>query len=427
VARVFACALPTLLLLLLLRIEMKGLGVGAPARALCLATYGLGTLAFPYSILFYGHQPTAVFLYATWFLLRGPTGPRRAAAVGAVAAACVSIEYQSAVYLLPLAVVFLVRARPLPASIATGLLGAAPVLALTGLYHEAAFGAPWRTGYSYVGSPFFAMVHSQGFLGVKWPQWEAFEGSVWGASKGLLFFSPFLGLGFLGLPSYGRRLRELAASAGGRWAGDLALRLVMISLPVLFVSSMVYWDGGWTVSQRHLTPLVPFLIAPAAVLVERSLLARAVAPGLAAASVLMIGLPTVTFPHLPEHFANPVHDLTVTLLKGGCLGAPWLALAVGAAFLVLLIAAVSAGIDLLRVKVETVMLLALVPLAWFLATGSIDRVPRREAATRMSTIVYFCKSANLWDDMPKPPEPRPASTETTIKRRGEGPRPAQKR
>ncbi len=413
VARVVACVLPTLLLLLLLRLEMTELGIPAPTRALCLATYGLGTLGFTYSLLFYGHQLTAVLLYSTWFLLRrSAVGPPRATAVGALVACCVSVEYQSAVYLVPLAAVFLFRARPLPASIAAAVLGAAPVLTLTALYHDAAFGAPWRTGYSFVANPFFAAVHEQGFMGVATPRLRPLAASLIGASKGLFFFSPFLALGFAGLVPYAQRLRALAL---GPRTSDLgpqtpwlpfALRLALVVLPLLFVSSMVYWDGGWTVGQRHLTPLIPFLIAPAAALVESGALARALAPGLAAASVMMTGTATIVFPHLPESWANPFHDLTLPLLRHGCtamawtepwIPSAWLGAAFAALFLLLLAGVITAWPSPLRFKAQVVAILVLLPIAWFDASSHPVRLTEAQRRTKRTAIVNACRSADRWD------------------------------
>lgn len=393
VARLLAGVLPTLVLLLLLRIEMAERGVPAPSRALALAAYGLGTLAFPYTVLFYGHQLVAVLVYGTWFALRrAPVGPGGAAAAGFLAAFCLATEYQAAVYLVPLAVVFLLRARPLPTALAAGLAGAALPLAALAVYHAAAFGAPWKTGYSYVANPFFASVHAQGFMGVRWPHLSPFAGSLFPPSKGLLAWSPFLLLGFAGLGSYAR-----VASRG-----DTVLRCVQAALPVLFVSSMVYWDGGWTVGQRHLTPLVPFLVAPAALLIHRSAVAATVAPGLAAASVMMTGTATVVFPHLPESWANPFHDLVMPLASRGCwvrlglgegLPAPWTLGALAAALLLLLVAAVAARTATFRAKALAVVLLALLPLAWFDGSSRIARRPAAEASAERAFFLDQCRAA----------------------------------
>jgi hypothetical protein len=387
IARFFAGILPTLLLLLLLRREMIGLGVSEASRALAIATYGLGTLAFPYSVLFYGHQLTAVLLYAVWFCLRDrPVRPPMAAVAGFLGAACFAVEYQSAVYLAPLVILFLARARPLPAGLAAGIAGAVIPLAALAMYHHAAFGSPWKTGYSFVANPFFAQVHEQGFMGVSWPRAAPFVGSLFLPSKGLFVWTPFLVLGFVGLVSFVRRV-------GAR---DGAFRTLMVALPLLFVSSMVYWDGGWTVGQRHLTPMIPFLVGPAALLLDRSPISRLLGPGLAAASVMMTGTATVVFPHLPENWANPFHDLTLPLLVDGCLARaslPWLelpepgfVLTLAAAFLLLAVGVVTLWPDRMRLKVATVVLLVLIPLGWFDATS---RLPGKDADRARVERVFF--------------------------------------
>lgn len=402
-ARLAAGILPTLILLILLRREMKELGVGAPTRALVLAAYGLGTLGFTYALVYYGHQLTAVLLYAVWYLLRkGPVPPGRAAAAGFLGGLCLTTEYQSALYLLPLVVVFALRVRPFGPGLATGLAGAALPLTALFLYHDAAFGHPLKTGYSYVANPFFANVHEQGFMGVKTPRLEPFLNSLGGSSKGLLFFSPFLALGFFGLVSYAR-----AATS----AGTVVLRYVLVVLPILFVSSMAYWDGGWTVGQRHWTPLVPFLMAPAALLIHRCASARILAPGLMVASVGVTGVATVVYPHLPQWIANPFHDLTLPLLAGGCLADAWWAnawLAAGlfaAAILLLAVAVVSLWPDSMGRKALTVVILALLPLGWYDGTSRVGRLPADKAVAEQRYFVNQCKKAGRWEKEAARPSP----------------------
>jgi hypothetical protein len=399
IARLLASILPTLFLLMMLRIEMSERGISAPTRALAIATYGLGTLGFTYGVLFYGHQLVAVLVYGTWFALRRQTiGPQSAAIAGFLAGLCVATEYQSAVYLLPLAAVFLVRARPIGPALVAGLAGAATPLAALAAFHASAFGAPWKTGYSFVANPFFAKVHAQGFMGVLSPRLVPFAGSLFSASKGLLAWSPFLALGLAGMVSHIRT----SSTRLDRW-----IRVFQVGLPVLFVSSMVYWDGGWTVSQRHLTPMVPFLVAPAALLIQRSSIAAIVAPGLAAASVMMTGLATVVFPHLPENWSNPFHDLVIPLAAGGCwvrtsLGielpsVAFLSAAAGA-FLVLVTASIAWGpLGRMRTKMIAVVLMAMIPLAWFDGTSRIARRAPAEAAAERVFFVGQCKAAGRWD------------------------------
>lgn len=396
-ARILAGVLPTLLLMLLLRREMVDLGVSPAARSLVLATYGLGSPGFTYALLFYGHQLTAVLLYATWFTLRRPTvGPGRAALAGFLAASCLVTEYQSAVYLAPLVVLALTRVRPRVASIVAALAGAALPLAALGLYHQAAFGSPLKTGYNFIANPYFANVHAQGFMGISHPKWANLVGSLFLPSKGMLFWSPFLALGFAGLVSYARRVAR----------SDAVVRVAMVALPVLFVTSMVYWDGGWTVGQRHLTPLVPFLMAPAGLVLDRSRAARIAGPALAAVSVLLTGLASVVYPHLPQNIPNPFHDLTVPLAASGCVARTGLGVDVpswtflgtaAAAFLVLAVWTIHAGPDRFRRKTLIAVLLALAPLVAFDASSRIARLPDKQAARERAYFESQCRIAGRWD------------------------------
>lgn len=422
IARLFVGILPTLLLLGLLRREMEELGVSPPVRAISILGYGLGTLAMPYSMTLYGHQPVAVMLYAIWYLLRRPldrseqirpvsffdrhSGARpgslsmwSAAAIGFVAAFCLMTEYQAAVYLVPLAVLFVVRVRPIWKGLGFAIAGAILPLAFLAYYHHEAFGGVLQTSYNHIANPFFASVHKKGFMGVLYPGWTQFVGSFFLPSKGLFVFSPFLILGFIGIPRY--------FAVAGRLAGWF--RLVQILLPALFVSSMIYWDGGWTVGQRHLTPMIPFLIAPAALLMERFAAARNTGAGLVAASIIYTGLATLVFPHLPESFANPFHDLTVPLLAGGCLSSVAVGLELPAYAVLVVAGLVVAAMLIIAVitanrrwpcRMVAVFLLLVLPLAWLGWTSRVSRLDDTTAVKKRAWFVTQCIQAGRWNELP---------------------------
>ena len=240
-------------------------------------------------------------------------------------------------------------------------------------------------------------------MGVLYPKASAFVGSLFTPSKGLLAWSPVLVLGFAGLVPFWRAVPTRGAAI---------LRGFQVALPVLFVSSMVYWDGGWTVSQRHLTPLVPFLLAPMACLLDRSVSARIVAPGLAAASVLATGLATVVYPHLPESVVNPFHDLTVPLAVGGCLASTPLepavsavacTVAVAGAFVLLVLLCVALLPGGLRCKVLATLALVLLPLGWWEGTSRISRLEPDALKEEQSYFIGQCKVAKRWNEATKVP------------------------
>lgn len=395
IARLVTCILPTLALLFLLNKEMKGLKVSSPTRGFAITIYGLGSLAFPYSLLFYGHQPTAVLLFAIYYCIHDKeVNPKKGYIAGFLAGLCLMMEYQSAVYILPLAFVGIMRAKPRIKTLLFTITGSSlPLLAL-GLYHNVAFGSPFSTGYNYIDNTFFANVHRQGFMGVSYPKITNFVGSLFLPSKGLFFFSPILLLGFLGIRAYWIPTND-------RMLG--VLRIIMILLPILFVSSMVYWDGGWTVSQRHLTPLCPFLIAPLACFIERHGIAKVVSPFMGFSSVMMVGIATIVYPHLPESIPNPFHDISIPLLKKGCISntifepiisAKSLSILFGFLLISLWIGIITSWKIRMSLKSISVIAMALIPIIWFHFTGKVSRLKPEEQTSEISYFENQCIKAN---------------------------------
>ena len=234
------------------------------------------------------------------------SGVLRATAIGALAASAVCVEYQNTLFLLPLAGYFLWRIRVRPKALIFGVVGALPFLILLGVYHKAAFGSPFVTGYSHVASQ-FSEVHEQGLLGVKTPQLDNLALSLVSSRRGIFFFAPFLALtvpGLLLLP---------------RAKGDGVVSFLMIALYTLLVSSMVYAEGGWTVSQRHLTPMIPWMILPIGLLVQRFSIVRPVFTGTALISIFVTGISSIVWPHFQESLTNPFFQLAWPMFDDGWL------------------------------------------------------------------------------------------------------------
>jgi hypothetical protein len=221
----------------------------------------LGSPLLPYSTTLYGHVPAAAFLLGAITLLdpraTSPPStlpsPGRLKLAGACLALCSGSEYLTA---LPCALVALWFLR-----IATRnergrallqlLIGGALPVAFVALYNTAAFGAPWRTGYSFETSSEFAAGHAQGLLGIGLPRWEGLYGLTFGRLRGLFYLWPLLvvALMFAGLHAYRRR--------------DEAIRigLAVLLLLLLLNSGYYMWWGGAAVGPRHLLPGVPYVAA----------------------------------------------------------------------------------------------------------------------------------------------------------------------
>ena len=276
--------------------------------------FALGTIMWPYSTLFMSHGPTAAAVVACWWAVE-----RRSFALAGFMAGCaVLLEYTSALALLPLALHAWRSAPPAERGegqgerhrgpIISAFLGFLPPILALALYHQAAFGNPFHTGYRYLVNPVFTEWHARGFMGVGAPSLRALAGSFLDPARGLFAWSPFLALGVPGLVLLARRDRALALLC----ASELALY-------ALFTASFTYEAWGWVVGPRHITTVCAFLIPPALAaagwLRDRGL--GFIAAGLALFGMAVLALTMAVCPYLPEELTNPLWQLVVPLARMG--------------------------------------------------------------------------------------------------------------
>ncbi len=331
-SRLFLTVVPTLLMLWGVRRFLRAYVSPAVADAVTV-TYGLGSLAYSYSLLFMSHQTTAVLLfggfYALWRCARGEWRERGYLAAGAFAGATVAAEYTGAMAVLGLmlyaVLTVLWRPEPLRARLArlaraTGLatVGALPFVVGLMLYHQAAFGHPLESGYKYLADAAYQPWHLGGFLGIRYPDPRAFFLSYFSPLRGLFTLSPFL---LLGLPGLWLLRREGRGSAEARalfW-----LSAVVLVGYTYFTSSFSYDSWGWTTGPRHLTGLVPFLLLPVGLVLERLRAAKrhwllGAAAAACTASIVITGVATFVN-YVPDSVSNVFLGLAVPLLKAGYL------------------------------------------------------------------------------------------------------------
>lgn len=217
----------------------------------------LATCIFPYSTGFYGHVMAGAFLAGAALLLdplhpgsARPPAWGRSVGAGACLAAAVGCEYLAAVPALALALTLLAQQRRSDwlRWLAGLLLGALGPGLLIGAYHQVCFGAPWRTGYSFIVNARFAAGHATGLLGIRWPQPLPIVGLLVGRFRGLFYVAPVTLLLFIGLVA--RALKR----DGAALAGALAF------VTLLLVNSSYYmWWGGAAAGPRHLVPALGLL------------------------------------------------------------------------------------------------------------------------------------------------------------------------
>ncbi|MDY7227012.1 hypothetical protein [Hyalangium rubrum] len=331
-SRLLLTVLPTLVMLWGVRRFLRAYVSEAVADAVTV-TYGLGSLAYSYSLLFMSHQTTAVLLfgsfYALWRCARGEWRERGYVVAGAYAGATVAAEYTGAMAVLGLVLyavlTLLWRQEPMRARLvrlgrAAGLatVGALPFVVGLMLYHQAAFGHPLESGYKYLNDAAYQPWHLGGFLGIRYPDPRAFVLSYFSPLRGLFTLSPFLLLALPGLVLLRRQGRASAEFRTLFW-----LSVVVLAGYTYFTSSFSYESWGWTTGPRHLTGLVPFLLLPAGLVLERLRAGGArwllgAAAAACTASIVITG--TATFiNYVPDDVSTAFFGLAVPLLKAGYL------------------------------------------------------------------------------------------------------------
>jgi hypothetical protein len=228
-------------------------GLAKKASVALSLSYGLGTLAFPYSTLFYGHQLAAALLLAAFALLVRtrhavvePPTPRMLAAIGFLLGYAVVTEYPAVLASAVLLVYAALFIRPF---IRLGWLLAGmsiPGMALA-WYQNTAFGGPFVLPYE-----FSTQVHRHlgYYMGISLPDAHVLYQILFSSYRGLFHSAPWL---LMAIPGAALLLRQRQFRSEG---------IVCIIIVVLFIwlnASLVDWEGGWTMGPRYLIPAIPFL------------------------------------------------------------------------------------------------------------------------------------------------------------------------
>jgi hypothetical protein len=247
-----AVSLPSAAAVVMLFLLCRGLGLPPPIAAAVALAYALGTLAFPYSTLLYGHQPAAALAFVAFALLAlarhsgAAPGPGRLAAAGFALGWAVVIEYPAALSLAVIGVYALAGVRPRP-RLAWMAVGALAALAVLFVYHDLAFGGPLTLPYRFsIQQP----RHRGFFMGLGVPSGRTLYYILVDEYRGLFYGSPWL---LLAVPGVWALLSDRRFRAEG--AACVAVALLFVGLN----ASLSDWHGGWGMGPRHLVAALPFL------------------------------------------------------------------------------------------------------------------------------------------------------------------------
>ncbi|MGH7357407.1 MAG: hypothetical protein ACREJR_01185 [Candidatus Rokuibacteriota bacterium] len=279
---------------------------GAALAFALTGTWAVGSLALPYTVLFFGHQTAAAFFTIGMCLslleLDRPGGPRPwwIALAGFAMGLAVISEYL-AVALVGVWTVYLAwRTGLARRALGAWLLGGTGPALVAIVYHTVCYGSPFITAYSEaVLNPKFVPLAA----------WEApsltrladLTVRPW---RGLFYATPVFALMLVSaerLRTEGRVRPELWAAAAG-----VALYLgLLAALPLSY--------GGYCIGPRYFTPALPLatlLLAPAVRLVP------ALFAALAGVSVVMMFAASLTDPIVDERILDPFREAIFPALAG---------------------------------------------------------------------------------------------------------------
>ncbi len=261
-------SLPSALLGALLYRFLGRILKGQFQRALLVLGYGLATVAFPYSTVFYGHQIAAALLFAAFYLAYrvrlGELSVNYLWGMGALLGLAVLTEFPALVAggLLGLYVLWFIYQRlgfwGMVLGVGRLILAGLPFAFLLGFYNASCFGSPFASSYRYLGR--FPEISSTGFLGFTAPSWEAFWGITFSPYRGLFFLSPFL---LLAVPGFWYFVCER------KWRLEGLLSTGLVVAHLLLISSWYDWRGGYAIGPRNLLLVLPYLVIAVAFFLRR--------------------------------------------------------------------------------------------------------------------------------------------------------------
>jgi hypothetical protein len=274
-ATVVCVALPSALAAAVVFLMALKFGASASGAGFAAVTLGLATPFWCYATLFWGHAVSAaclVFALAAVVSLRELAFPGRdfvlSVSIGLAAGWATVTEFPAAFPAAALASLALAYAWPSGGRrlfrVAAGIaIGALPCVIVLMIYNALAFGSPFKLGYAISAQQGWPLMQ-QGIMGVTYPKAYVLREILVGRYRGLLPLAPSVAAAPFGL-----RLMWKQANARGSVLVVTAIALYY----VLLNASYAVWDGGWSYGPRHLSPALPFLCLPLALLWTRGSLA----------------------------------------------------------------------------------------------------------------------------------------------------------
>lgn len=267
--------------------------------------YGLGSLAFPYATLFYGHQFASALLFFAFYLLyklKRELVKNNSVALflaGIFIGYAVISEFPTILlaFLLLIYATYAVKLQKKLNYIFFLLAGFSIPIALLLYYNSLCSGGnPFWFGYFTVARPEFRTHMEKGIAGVTYPKLKALYGITFSKFRGLFLINPFLTLSIPGFFFFYKKIKDLKL--------EFYLALTAVIIFFLFNSAYYMWWGGYALGPRHLIPILPFLTIPIVFLPAKT---KPILATLTMVSFIFMFIGTAIDPQVPESASNPLY------------------------------------------------------------------------------------------------------------------------
>jgi hypothetical protein len=230
-------------------------------------TYSFATPAFGWATAFFGHATAGASLFLAFAagvaLQRESACPRHqillGCCMGGFLGLAIVVEFTTApaaavISLFALLIVIGLHHGQKWFVLCSAIISGVIIVTPLGVYNYLAFGSPLHLGYESVAG-FPAM--KQGFMGIGVPKLDILVKILFGRYRGLFTISPILLFAFW-------------ATIYTWYKGLLKHEHLICILSIVTSFTMInagyyYWDGGWSIGPRFLTPMIVFLCLPLAV------------------------------------------------------------------------------------------------------------------------------------------------------------------
>lgn len=243
---------------------LKLLNVGNFTTFLLTISYTFGSILFWNSTVYFEQVFTIFFvLFSFYVLLRLHTAQYRSRQLilaGFLGASAFLVEFSGA---LAAAAIFIYAALKIRKwNVLLYGLGAAVPLVILATYDYALFANPLSTPYQHLVMTDFQAVMSEGVGGLTYPHLDRLVGLLLSPERGILVFAPISILGLSGL--------VLPSKLWSDFKNEAIFFSMVVAASFLFVSSFSGWNAGNGFGPRYLSFGIPFMIIPAAFILNRS-------------------------------------------------------------------------------------------------------------------------------------------------------------